>query len=127
MGRFVHCNVQYLYFYFLMNHCNDFAPCGPSIGQYKFLFLFFWDKRGQKLDLISFFNLIKYQCSLFPFFNYFFYLQNWHHELHFSYFILEKGSYSEISNILKVYIIFVYFYPILTLFFQLDWLWWELS
>ena len=28
MGRFVHCNVQYFYFYFLMNHCNDFAPCG---------------------------------------------------------------------------------------------------
>ena len=25
MGRFVHCNVQYFYFYFLMNHCNDFA------------------------------------------------------------------------------------------------------
>ena len=42
MGSFVHCNVQYLYFYFLivlfMNHCNDFAPCGPSIGQYKFFF-----------------------------------------------------------------------------------------
>ena len=32
MGRFVHCNVQY----FLMNQCNDFAPCGRSIGQYKF-------------------------------------------------------------------------------------------
>ena len=37
MDSFVHCNVQYLYFVFLMlmfmNHCNDFAPCGPSIGQ----------------------------------------------------------------------------------------------
>jgi hypothetical protein len=46
MGSFVHCNVQYLYFYFLMllfmNNCNDFAPCGPSIGQYKFLFLFLY-------------------------------------------------------------------------------------
>ena len=39
MGRFVHCNVQYFYFYFLMNHCNDFAPCGPSIGQKKILIL----------------------------------------------------------------------------------------
>ena len=39
MGSFVHCNVQYLFFNFLMllfmNHCNDFAPCGPSIGQYN--------------------------------------------------------------------------------------------
>ena len=39
MGSSVHCNVLYLYFYFLMllfmNHCNDFAPCGPSIGQYN--------------------------------------------------------------------------------------------
>ena len=39
MGSFVHCNVQYLYFYFLMllfmNHCNDLDPCGPSIGQYN--------------------------------------------------------------------------------------------
>ena len=25
-----------------MNNCNDFAPCGPSIGQYKFLFLFLY-------------------------------------------------------------------------------------
>ena len=25
-----------------MNHCNGFAPCGPSIGQYKFLFLFLY-------------------------------------------------------------------------------------
>jgi hypothetical protein len=25
-----------------MNYCNDFAPCGPSIGQYKFLFLFLY-------------------------------------------------------------------------------------
>ena len=25
-----------------MNHCNDFAPYGPSIGQYKFLFLYAW-------------------------------------------------------------------------------------
>ena len=35
MGSFVHCNLQYLYFLMLlfMNHCNDFAPCGPSIGQ----------------------------------------------------------------------------------------------
>ena len=40
MGSFVHCNVQYFYFYFLMNHSNDFAPCEPSIGQYKFLFLY---------------------------------------------------------------------------------------
>ena len=39
MGRFVHCYVQYLLFYFLINHCNDFAPCGPSIGQYKILIL----------------------------------------------------------------------------------------
>jgi hypothetical protein len=39
MGRFVHCNVQYLYFYFLMllfiKHCNDFDLCEPSIGQYN--------------------------------------------------------------------------------------------
>jgi hypothetical protein len=39
MGSFVHCNVQYLYFNFLMllfmNHCNDFAPCGFSIVQYN--------------------------------------------------------------------------------------------
>ena len=38
MGSFVHCNVQYLFFNFLMllfmNHCNDFASCGPSIEQY---------------------------------------------------------------------------------------------
>ena len=43
MGSFVHCNVQYLYFYFLMllfmNHCNDFAPCGPSIRLYKNSFI----------------------------------------------------------------------------------------
>jgi hypothetical protein len=36
----------FIYFYFLMllfmNHCNDFAPCGPSIGQYKFLFLYLY-------------------------------------------------------------------------------------
>jgi hypothetical protein len=40
MGSFFHCNVQYLFFNFLlllfMNHCNDFAPCGPSIGQYNY-------------------------------------------------------------------------------------------
>ena len=23
MGSFVHCNIQYFYFYFLMKHCND--------------------------------------------------------------------------------------------------------
>ena len=50
MGRFVHCNVQYLYFYLLMNHCNDFAPCGPSIGQYKFLFLFLYETGIGKRD-----------------------------------------------------------------------------
>ena len=39
MGSFVH-NIYIFYFLMLlfMNHCNDFAPCGPSIGQYKFFF-----------------------------------------------------------------------------------------
>ena len=34
MGSFVH-NIYIFYFLMLlfMNHCNDFAPCGPSIGQ----------------------------------------------------------------------------------------------
>jgi hypothetical protein len=29
----------FIFYILLMNHCNDFAPCWPSIGQYKFLFL----------------------------------------------------------------------------------------
>ena len=40
MGSFVHCiNVTYNIYIFnflmllFMNHCNDFAPCGPYIGQ----------------------------------------------------------------------------------------------
>ena len=31
--------IYFIYYFFLMslfvNHCNDFAPCGPSIGQYN--------------------------------------------------------------------------------------------
>jgi hypothetical protein len=41
--RFVHCSVYYFYFYFLMllfmNHCNAFAPCGPSTWQCKIILL----------------------------------------------------------------------------------------
>jgi hypothetical protein len=37
-----------------MNHCNDFAPCGPSIGQYKFLFLDLFPLfKVQKFNLVS--------------------------------------------------------------------------
>ena len=50
MGSFVHCNVQYFYFYFLMNHCNDFAPCGLSIGQYFFYSYSYTIQRQVKQD-----------------------------------------------------------------------------
>jgi len=40
-----------------MNHCNDFAPCGPSIGQYNSYscgpIIFFQSRPGADPDFLK--------------------------------------------------------------------------